>query len=130
MSYKKQYYGIKFPFTSNNEDGLFVDLNNDLKDKVGSEIAHVILTPKKSRIRMPDFGTDLIKYLFNPNDESSWDDVKEEIKKSVSTFVPNAIIDDVNVVSDNNDNNSIYVDIKYSIKRGVTNENNRMVIKL
>lgn len=130
MSYKKQYYGIKFPFTSNNEDGLFVDLNDNLNEKVGSEIAHVILTPKKSRIRMPNFGTDLIKYLFNPNDETSWDDVKEEIKKSVSTFVPNASITDVNVLKENSTDESVYVDIKYSIKRGISNENNRMVIKL
>lgn len=130
MVYKKKYYGIKYPFSTNNKDGLFIDLNKDLKDKVGSEIVHTILTPKGTRIRMPNFGTNLIKYLFNSNDDETWDDVKNEIKESVKTYVPNVSIDDVNVVKENNDENSLYLDIKYSIKKGLTNENNRMVIKI
>lgn len=130
MAIKTQYYGIKFPFTVNNEDGLFIDLNNNIDEKVGSEIAHVILTPKGTRIMKPDFGTDLIKYLFNPNDNSTWGNVEEEIKENVSKYVPNASIDSVNVVKDEENDNAVYVDIKYSVKRGVTVENNRMVIKL
>lgn len=130
MAIKTQYYGIKFPFTVNNEDGLFIDLNNNIDEKVGSEIAHVILTPKGTRIMKPDFGTDLIKYLFNPNDNSTWGSVEEEIKENVSKYVPNASIDSVNVVKDEENDNAVYVDIKYGVKRGVTVENNRMVIKL
>ena len=60
----KQYYGIKFPFTSNNLDGFFLDMNERVEDKIASEILHVILTPKRSRIRKPDFGTDLAKFIF------------------------------------------------------------------
>lgn len=130
MATQVQYYGIKFPFTNNNEDGLFIDLNEKMVDKIGSEIAHVILTPKRTRIMKPDFGTDLIKYLFNPNDDSSWDDVEDEIKSSVSKYVPNASIESVIVTRQDDDEHSVYVDIKYSVKRGLETDNNRMVIKL
>ena len=35
----KQYYDIKFPFTSNNEDGFFIDLNKSIKDKAERKAA-------------------------------------------------------------------------------------------
>ena len=70
---RKQYQGIKFPFTANNLNGFFLDLNTDIDSKLASEIAHVLLTPKRSRIRKPDFGTDIIKYVFENNEEDSWD---------------------------------------------------------
>lgn len=130
MAKKTQYYGIKYPFTVNNEDGLFVDLNNDLRDKVGSEIAHVLLTPKGSRIMMPDFGTDLVKFIFDENIQDNWDDIEDEIKEAVAKYVPNASINEINAVRDANDDNAVYVDVQYSVKRGLSSENNRMVIKL
>lgn len=129
MAIKTQYFNIKYPFTHNNEDGFFIDLNRDLNDKVGSEIAHVILTPKRTRIRMPDFGTDLIKYIFNPNDTLSWGEVEEEIKTNVSKYVNNVSINKVNVVKSDNDN-AVYVDISYDVLKGSVKDNNRMVIKL
>ena len=126
----KQYYGIKFPFTANNLDGFFVDLNENIGDKVASEILHVILTPKRSRIRKPDFGTDLIKYIFEPNDSITWDSLFGEISESVSKYVRNASIDSINIVCGEENPNAIYLDIRYSVKYGNVVENKRMVVKL
>ena len=36
----KQRYDIKFPFTENNEEGLFLDLNNSVEDKALSDLVH------------------------------------------------------------------------------------------
>lgn len=130
MNNKRQYYGIKYPFTINNEDGLFIDLNDNIRDKVGSEIAHVLLTPKKSRIMMPEFGTDLLKFIFNENIERSWDDIEDEIKDSVAKYVPNASIESIRAFRDENDDNTVYIDVTYNVKKGMSSENNRMVIKL
>lgn len=130
MANKKQFYGIKFPFTANNNRGFFIDLNDDLHGKVASEIAHVILTPKNTRIRMPEFGTDLIKYIFGLNDETTWADVEAEIKEKVSKYVPNCKINNITVVRDENNDNGVYVEVKYGVVKGKTVENNRMVVKL
>lgn len=130
MGSKKQYFGIKFPFTSNNENGFFIDLNETIDEKVGSEIAHLILTPKGNRIMMPDFGTNLIKYLFNPNDNETWSNVEDEIINSVNKYIPNVRINKVEVLKQDNDENNIFIDVRFSIKFGETEENNRMVIKL
>ena len=130
MGSKKQYFGIKFPFTSNNENGFFIDLNETIDEKVGSEIAHLILTPKGTRIMMPDFGTNLIKYLFNPNDNETWSNVEDEIINSVNKYIPNVRISKVEVLKQDNEENNIFIDVRFSIKFGETEENNRMVIKL
>ena len=130
MTDRKQYYGIKFPFTANNLDGFFLDLNEKIEDKVVSEILHVILTPKRSRIRKPDFGTNLAKYLFEPNDELTWENVKGEVMSAVSTYVANTTLTNIDVVTPDEDPNSIYLDLRYTVKRGNKEENNRMVVKL
>ena len=127
---KKQYYGIKFPFTISKQNGFFVDLNSDLKDKVASEIAHVILTQKGTRLKMPDFGTDLIKYIFEPSDTLEWNTVESEIRRAVGQYVSNATIQSVEVKRDESEDHSIYLDIMYAIKKGNKEENNRAVIKL
>ena len=127
---KKQYYGIKFPFTISKQDGFFVDLNSDLKDKVASEIAHVILTQKGTRLKMPDFGTDLIKYIFEPSDTLEWNTVESEIRRAVGQYVSNATIQSVEVKRDESEDHSIDLDIMYAIKKGNKEENNRAVIKL
>lgn len=124
----KQYYGIKFPFTANNNEGFFIDLNQTLKNKVESQIAHVILTTKGSRIRMPEFGTRLVEYIFNQNDDITWDSVREEINEAVSKYVKNASINDIEILSDND--NTIILNIKYRVEKGNMYQNNEMSIKL
>ena len=126
----KQYFDIKFPFTSNNLKGFFIDLNENAGDKVLSEILHVILTAKGSRLRMPDFGTDLIKYIFEMNDEQEWARVRSEVFTAVSSYVPNVTINEIRVLREDGDDNTILLDLDYSVKVGVTEENNRAVVKL
>lgn len=130
MALKKRYYGIKFPFTSNNNEELFIDLNKNRNEKISSQIAHILLTPKGSRIRMPEFGTDLIKSIFSPNDEVSWDDVKEEIIKSVKMYLPEVLITDINIIKDENNDNMIYIGVNYSVTIGDFIEDNKMYIKI
>lgn len=127
---KKQYYGIKFPFTILNRNGFFVDLNNDYDDKVASEIAHVILTQKGTRLKKPDFGTDLIKYIFDPNDSTEWNTIESEIRSAVKQYVGNASIQKVDIQRPEGEDNSLYLDITYTVKKGNVEENNRAVIKL
>ena len=128
--YNKQYFGIKFPFTANNLDGFFVDLNTGMDEKIVSEIAHVILTPKRSRIRKPDFGTDLVKYLFNDNIDTTWDNVQEEVKGAIKKYIPNAEMESIEVVTPEEDPHSIYLDMRLVFRKGKTEEHKRLAIKL
>ena len=115
---KIQYFGIKYPFTNKDFQKFFMDVNNDEKDKVRSQIMHVIFTPKGQRLREPDFGTDLIRYIFEPNDNITWDGLKNEITDSVQRYVDNVILNDIQVAKSDDEANAVYVRIDYSVKQG------------
>lgn len=114
-----QYYGIKYPFTVNNEENYFADVNYTLKDKVKSLLMHVIFTPKGQKIRDPEFGTNLIKFIFDPNDTASWESVKNEIMDVVKKYINGVTINDVSMLETNNDSNQIYVRIDYTVSNGL-----------
>lgn len=130
MAETTQYYGIKFPFTDNNNKGFFIDLNGNPEDKIASEILHTILTTKGTRIRRPDFGTRLIDYIFEPSDELTWDKVEAEVKSAVQRFVPKTVLNNIEIYVDENNDSAIFLDLDYSVTRGLHIVNNRMVVKL
>lgn len=115
---KKQYFGLKFPFTTEGNENYLLDVNSTIKDKVRSILMHVIFTPKNQRIRRPDFGTNLIRYIFENNDESSWEYVKTDIQQIVTTYIPNMVIDNISILRSEDTLEEIYVRIDYSIMNG------------
>jgi len=121
---KKQYFGIKYPFTSDGFQHFFVDANNTLKDKVKSQLMHIVFTPKGQRIRNPEFGTDLIKYIFEQNESVTWESVKNEIRDSVNRWATNISLRDIQVVKNAEDESEVFVRLDYSVIEGnkVTND--------
>lgn len=127
---KKQYLGIRYPFTSQDFQNFYLDLNSSLKGKVKSQIMHVIFTPKGQRLRNPEFGTDLIKYIFDPNDTATWESVKNEIKDSVSRWVNNVNLKDIQIVKNVDDDLEIFVRVDYTINIGNKSTDDSMVVQL
>lgn len=126
----KQYFGIRYPITSQDYQNFYVDLNNSLKGKVKSQLMHVIFTPKGQRLRNPEFGTDLIKYIFDPSDTTTWESVKNEVKDSVSRWVNNVKINDIQVVKNVENDLEIYVRVDYEINVGNKTTTDSMVVQL
>lgn len=126
----ERIYGIKFPFTADNEDGLFIDVDKNIDDKVASRIVHVILTTKGTRLRNPEFGTDLVKYIFDPSDDMEWDMVKEEVTKAVSTYVKDVTLNNISVIRDDSNDNGIYMKLEYTVNKGNDKENKILAVRL
>ena len=125
---RKQYYGIKFPFTVNNEDRFFIDINENIEEKLGSEILHVILTQKGTRIRRPDFGTNLVKYIYEQNDNLTWESVENEIKNAVSKSIPSIRIKSISVTQE--EDNNMYLDISFTYNTGLSENISRLAVKI
>lgn len=115
---KIQNFGLKYPFTNKDFQNYFLDVCKDPKDMVRGQIMHVIFTPKGQRIREPEFGTDLIRYIFEPNDDLTWDEVKNEVSDAIQRYVDNVVLDDIQVAKTEDNNEAIYVRIDYSVKKG------------
>lgn len=94
---KRQHYGIKFPITTVSFEKTLLDLNQSARDGLKSQIMHLIFTPIGQRIRRPLFGSRLIQFIFNPNNDQTWDDIVSEIKEMVRNNIPDCIINDIEV---------------------------------
>jgi phage baseplate assembly protein W len=126
---RKQYFDIKYPFTNDGTERYEFDLNSSQKERVASDILHVIFTPKGQRLRKPNFGTDLIKYIFEPNDSTTWGGVKKEIQDSVEKWVSGVKLNNIEVLA-SDDGIQVYVRIDYSVKQGQSIYNNSIVVEI
>jgi phage baseplate assembly protein W len=78
-------YGINFPFKDSYE-GNYLSLSQT-DEEIRSNLIHLLLTRKGTRYYLPDFGTRLYEYLFEPLDGPTFSDLESEIRDSVSEFI-------------------------------------------
>ena len=125
-----QKYGIKYPFTSNNEDGTYLDLNDTFAEGVKSQVLHVVFTPKGQKLRDPDFGTNLIRYIYSPSDTITFNDVKTELTTQINKYVPSVEFRDVTIYNSETEEGGIIVIVEYGVKRGNKTEITTVAVKL
>ena len=127
---KRQYFGIKYPFTSDGFQNFYLDANSSIKEKVRSQLMHIVFTPKGQRIRNPEFGTDLIKFIFEPNDKITWESVKNEVTESVKRWATNINLNNIQIVKNEEDESEIYVRLDYSVSDGNKVTNDSVVVQV
>jgi phage baseplate assembly protein W len=66
------------------------------KEAYTSDLLLLLLTQKGERYYEPDYGTNLIQYIFEQNDGITSNDILNEIKTDVSTYLPSITIKTVN----------------------------------
>ena len=60
----------------------------------------VLLTGSSERLRRPDFGAGLERFLFEPNIPSTWRAIEERIRKSLERWEPRLRIESITVGAD------------------------------
>lgn len=115
---KVQYYGIKYPFTAQSDENFLLDVNYDLKSKIRSILMHVIFTPKGQKLRDPEFGTNLVKYIFEQGDGFTFESVRDEVSVVVSRYIDGITINDISIMESNEDFHKIYVRLDYTVTSG------------
>ena len=127
---KKQFFGVKFPFVADNEKHFYVAANETVAEKVRSQLMHIVFTPKGQRLRNPDFGTDLIKYIFDQNDGITWESVKNEVNDSIMRWATNINLRDIQVVKSEDDDSQVFVRLDYSVTEGNKVTNDSIVVEV
>jgi phage baseplate assembly protein W len=87
-------YGINFPFQDSKE-GKYLSLSQTADEEVRTDLLHLILTRKGSRYYLPDFGTRIYEFIFEPMDGTTFQAIKEDIKLSVEKYIPNLTINEI-----------------------------------
>ena len=89
-------YGISFPFVDS-FTGRYLDVTNSTEGEVRSSLVHLILTRKGSRYFLPDFGTRLYEFIFEPLDGPTFSDIESEIRDTIGTYMPNLQVTNITV---------------------------------
>jgi phage baseplate assembly protein W len=95
-------YGITFPFRDS-FDGKYLDLTEYAQEEIRTDLIHLLLTRKGSRYFLPDFGTRLYEYIFEPLDGPTFNQIEAEIRDSVEKYIPNLEIDRIAVYAATDD---------------------------
>ena len=111
---------IKYPF-SDSAKGYFLSLNEIDADAIKSDLMHLLLTRKGQRLYMPNFGTDILKYIFEPNDRLTLGAIKDEISITVKKYLPNLIINDISVTQSEDNDYTAIIRVDYTITSDVFN---------
>jgi phage baseplate assembly protein W len=89
-------YGVNFPFR-NNPKGYYFSLSERTGDEIRSNLLHLILTKRGSRYYLPDFGTRIYEFIFEPLDGETFEGIKSEIEEQVAKYIPNLTINNISI---------------------------------
>ena len=88
----ERFINIAFPFRDDDTKNYFLKMNKNSYDAIKSDLLHLLLTTPGDRLYLPDFGTNLKQFLFEPNDNQVRDDIRNEVQNAVSKYIPNLTI--------------------------------------
>ena len=89
-------YGINFPFRDS-FNGRYLDLSDTPDEEIRTDLIHLLLTRKGTRYFLPDFGTRLYEYIFEPLDGPTFAQLESEIRETVRIYIPNLKITSIRV---------------------------------
>ena len=103
-------YGINFPFLDS-RTGKYLSLSETADEEIRTDLIHLLLTRKGSRYFLPDFGTRLYEFIFEPLDGPTFSEIEAEIRESVGEYLPNLTITKISVkaASDGEEGKGSYV---------------------
>ena len=81
---------------------------------IKSQIMHVLFTPIGQRIRQPNFGTNLIQFLFNPNENETFSDVMVTLKQMIKKWVPDCSLENI-LIYETDNGLGLNAQIRYSV---------------
>ena len=126
-------YGINFPFRDSLKVN-YVSLSNFADEEIRSNLIHLLLTRKGTRYYLPDFGTRLYEYIFEPMDGPTFSDIEAEIRDSVSEYIPGITITKISVTDASNgeEDKGTYVDGDSRVYRvpGISEKEHTAKIKI
>jgi phage baseplate assembly protein W len=126
---KGVYININYPFKDSSK-GFFVDLNSDQNQAIKADLLHLILTRKGQRLYLPDFGTDLLRFIFEPNDSLTLTNIKQEITTVVKKYLPKLQINELIIEESTESEYAAVVRIDYTITDDVFTSTDFVIIKI
>jgi len=125
---RTRYINIDFPF-SDSDKGFYFKLNQTDKDAIRADLLHLLLTNKGERLYNPNFGSDLKKYIFEPNDSITHDKIRENLNETIKEYIPNLVVNSINFRDDENQE-LIIVELTYTVNEGTFSSTDTVTLTL
>ena len=106
------YIGLSFPLRRDKFNDFAMTKNSLEQSK--HNLKNLLLTFPSERVGQPEFGCRLRELCFEQQDDELPGRIEEEIKQAVSSWLPYINIQEVNTLTEENDLNKIFVEIKFS----------------
>ena len=89
-------YGINFPFRDSLR-GDYLQLTELQSEEIKADLIHLLLTRKGSRYFLPEFGTRLYEFLFEPFDTLTFNAIESDIRDAIENFMPNLLVNSLSI---------------------------------
>jgi phage baseplate assembly protein W len=89
-------YGINFPFRDSRK-GDYLALTEFEAQEIKADLVHLILTRKGSRYYLPEFGTRIYEFIFEPYDGLTFDAIESDIRDAVGQFMPELLLNNITI---------------------------------
>ena len=108
----RKYIGLSFPLRADNNNDFA--LTKTSLQQSQHNLKNLLLTYPGERVHQPNFGSKLRQLCFEQLDDNLPTRIEEEVRRSVSNWLPYINIIEVQTLTSDSDINSIYVTVKYS----------------
>ena len=106
------YIGLSFPLRKDKFND-FAMTKNSL-EQARHNLKNLLLTFPGERVGQPEFGSRLRALCFEQQDDELPGQIEEEVKQTVSSWLPYINIQEVNTLTEDGDLNKIFVEVKYT----------------
>lgn len=106
--------GPSFPYNRSSTGGLAY--TEDIV-RINQSLFILFETPKGSRLMMPEFGSDIRKYRFDPIDRVLMERLRYTITEDIKRWEPRILLTSIEFLADDQaiDNSTLYISISYNI---------------
>lgn len=125
----EKFINIRYPFKDSRK-GYFIDMNKTDSEAIKSDLMHLILTQKGERLYNPNFGTNLMKFIFEQNDSVTFSDIKTEISDVVKRYIPELNLNNVTLDYVEDNDHVALLTINYTVSDGVFESTDIIQIKI
>jgi uncharacterized protein len=100
------------------------------EENVRDSIKIILLTNQRERLRLPEFGGNLSRFLFEPNTVATRFQIEEAIKRALARWEPRLAVESVSVEPDPEDAQAAVAVIQYRLIATQTRERVSLSVSL
>ena len=108
----RTYVWLSFPLRSDNNNDFALTKNS--LEQSRHNLKNLLLTHVGERVGQPEFGSNLRALCFEPNDNNLPEKIEEDVRMSVEKWLPYIDIQTVDTLTDEAEQNKVFVKITYS----------------